>query len=174
MAFNVTDFITQGVDLDGARPNLFNISIPVFDQKLTFTARAAQLPGSTIGVIEQPYFGRQLKYAGNRTFPEWTVTVVNDEDFVIRSQLEEWMRAMNGHETNLAETYHDAYAFDADVIQFAKNGDEIKRYTFKYMWPSDIAAIDLDWGTNDTIEEYQVTFVYNYWFSEGQTGSVQD
>ena len=57
MAFNVAEFRANMIG-DGARPNLFSVSLsfPVIatngvasSQKLTFMARAAQLPGSTIG-----------------------------------------------------------------------------------------------------------------------------
>lgn len=165
MAFSISEF-TGALAGDGARPNLFDVTIPMFDQKLTFTCKAAQLPGSTIGVIEVPYFGRQVKFAGNRTFPEWTITVINDEDFVVRGQLESWMASINSHEANLAENLWQSYTFDADVNQYGKDGSLIKTYTFKNMFPSDISAIDLDWGTNDTIEEFQVTFAYQYWTSD--------
>jgi hypothetical protein len=153
MPFNITDF-KGNFPFDGARPNLFEVNIPVFDQKLTFTAKAAQLPGSTIGTIEVPYFGRTIKMAGNRTFPEWTITVINDEDFVVRNQLEEWMSRINGHESNLAEVY-----------QYGKQGNIIKTYTFIDMFPADISPIDVSWDANDAIEEYAVTFQYQYWTS---------
>jgi hypothetical protein len=34
------------------------------------------------------------------------------------------------------------------------------------MFPVDVAPIDLDWGSNDSIEEYSVTFAYQYWTSD--------
>ena len=164
MPFNITDF-KGNFPFDGARPNLFEVNIPVFDQKLTFTAKTAQLPGSTVGTIEVPYFGRTIKMAGNRTFPEWTITVINDEDFVVRNQLEEWMARINGHESNLAEAFYSQYAFDAEVYQYGKQGNIIKTYTFIDMFPADIYPIDVSWDANDAIEEYAVTFQYQYWTS---------
>jgi len=164
MPFNITDF-KGNFPFDGARPNLFEVNIPVFDQKLTFTAKTAQLPGSTIGTIEVPYFGRTVKVAGNRTFPEWTVTVINDEDFVVRNQLEEWMARINGHESNLAESFYSQYCFDAEVYQYGKQGNILKTYTFIDMFPADISPIDVSWDANDAIEEYAVTFQYQYWTS---------
>lgn len=164
MPFNITDF-KGNFPFDGARPNLFEVNIPVFDQKLTFTAKTAQLPGSTIGTIEVPYFGRTIKVAGNRTFPEWTITVINDEDFVVRNQLEEWMARINGHESNLAEALYSQYCFDAEVYQYGKQGDIVKSYTFIDMFPADISPIDVSWDANDAIEEYAVTFQYQYWTS---------
>lgn len=164
MPFNITDF-KGNFPFDGARPNLFEVNIPVFDQKLTFTAKTAQLPGSTVGTIEVPYFGRTIKMAGNRTFPEWTVTVINDEDFIIRNQLEEWMARINGHESNLAEAFYSQYSFDAEVYQYGKQGNILKTYTFIDMFPVDISPIDVSWDANDAIEEYAVTFQYQYWTS---------
>jgi hypothetical protein len=164
MPFNITDF-KGSFPFDGARPNLFEVNIPVFDQKLTFTAKTTQLPGSSLGVIEVPYFGRTIKMAGNRTFPDWSISVINDEDFVIRNQLEEWMARINGHESNLSEAFYTQYAFDAEVYQYGKQGNIIKSYTFIDMFPIDISPIDVSWDANDAIEEYTVTFQYQYWTS---------
>ncbi len=44
----------------------------------------------------------------------------------------------------------------------------IKKYKFVGMFPIDIAAIDLDWGSNDAIEEFSVTFQYQYWTTQDQ------
>jgi hypothetical protein len=38
------------------------------------------------------------------------------------------------------------------------------------MFPTDISQIDLDWGSNDTIEEYTVNFAYQYWESTERGG----
>lgn len=164
MAFNISSF-TSNFAGDGARPNLFEVSVPRIGQNFSFLCKAAQLPGSTVGVVEVPYFGRNIKYAGNRTFPEWTVTVINDEDFAVRNALEILMQDINSHEENQASVLSDGYQFDAIVSQYSKTGEIIKTYEFKGMFPTDIAPIDLDWGSNDTIEEYAVTFAYQYWTS---------
>jgi hypothetical protein len=31
------------------------------------------------------------------------------------------------------------------------------------MFPIDISEITLDWGDNDSVEEFTVTFAYDYW-----------
>lgn len=174
MAFNVAEFRANMVG-DGARPNLFAVSL-VFPtgvsngvgagQKVTFMAKAAQLPGSTIGMITVPYFGRELKFAGNRTFADWTLQIINDEDFTIRNAVESWMNSINSHAGNVraaGSVNPSSYSVDAEVIQYGKNGEELKRYKFVGMFPQDISPIDLDWGSNDSIEEFSVTFAYQYW-----------
>jgi hypothetical protein len=31
------------------------------------------------------------------------------------------------------------------------------------MFPTDVSQIDVDWGSNDTIEEFTVTMAYQWW-----------
>jgi hypothetical protein len=177
MAFNVAEFRANMIG-DGARPNLFSVSLifptiaaggTAAGQKAVFQAKSAQLPGATIGTVPLYYFGRELKFAGNRTFTDWTLQIVNDEDFTIRNSLESWMNSINSHGGNLRNNQAAApagYSVDAEVTQYGKTGDELKKYKFVGLFPVDIAPIDLDWGSNDVIEEYAVTFAYQWWESD--------
>jgi hypothetical protein len=174
MAFNVAEFRANMIG-DGARPNLFSVSLvfptlaengALAGQKVNFMAKAAQLPGSTIGTVPVFYFGREMKFPGNRTFADWTLTIINDEDFAIRNSLESWMNAINSHATNVrsgAAASSTGYSVDASVTQYGKTGNELKKYNFVGMFPLDLAPIDLDWGSNDAIEEYTCTFAYQFW-----------
>ena len=177
MAFNVTEFRSNMIG-DGARPNLFNVTLilPPFvsnsagsSKQISFMAKAAQLPGSSVGTVPVYYFGRELKFAGNRTFPDWTLQIINDENFSIRNSLENWLNSINSHEGNLRSGNSlspASYSIDATVSQYGKTGNVLKEYKFVGMFPIDVAPIDLDWGSNDTIEEYSVTFAYQYWTAE--------
>jgi hypothetical protein len=184
MAFRVQEFRSQMV-FDGARPNLFEctLTFPLLalgegdpQRKYTFMARAAQLPGTTVNSVPVNYFGRELKFSGNRTFPEWTVVIINDEDFVIRKAFERWMNGLNGHVGNLRDpsfiSGDGGYQQDGYVVQYGKAGNEIKAYKFVGMFPIDVAPIELDWGANDTIEEYSVTFSYQWWESDDNSATT--
>lgn len=174
MAFNVAEFRANMIG-DGARPNLFQVTLTfpsiaangqAAGQKATFLAKAAQLPGSTIGQVPVYYFGRELKFAGNRTFADWTLQIINDEDFTIRNAIESWMNSINSHAGNVRNANAknpSSYTVDAEVTQYGKTGDTLKKYKFVGMYPLDLAPIDLDWSSNDTIEEYAVTFAYQWW-----------
>jgi T4-like virus tail tube protein gp19 len=174
MAFNVAEFRANMIG-DGARPNLFQVSLTfptiaangqASSQKATFMAKAAQLPGSTIGQVPVYYFGRELKFAGNRTFADWTLQIINDEDFTIRNSIESWMNSINSHSSNVRSPgaqSPSSYTVDATVTQYGKTGNTLKTYKFVGMYPLDLAPIDLDWSSNDTIEEYAVTFAYQWW-----------
>jgi hypothetical protein len=176
MAFNVSEFRANMIG-DGARPNLFSVTLTfptiadngtAAGQKATFMVKGAQLPGSTIAPVPVFYFGREMKFAGNRTFADWTPTIINDEDFLIRNSLESWMNAINSHTQNIRAAgvkNLTNYTSDAIVTQYGKTGNILKTYKFTGMFPTDIAPIDLSWDANDQIEEYGVTFAYQWWES---------
>ena len=180
MAFNVAEFRANMIG-DGARPNLFSVSLTfptiannstASGQKVTFMAKTAQLPGSTIGTVPVYYFGRELKFAGNRTFADWTLTIINDEDFLIRNSIESWMNSINSHYNNTrnaAAINGNGYTVDASVTQYGKSGNELKKYKFVGLFPIDLAPMDLDWSSNDTIEEYSTTFAYQWWEADTTT-----
>jgi len=173
MAFSVNEFRSQMTG-DGARPNLFEVSMPFpgfaspanAQTKLTFMCKTAQLPGSTVGVVPVNYFGRELKFVGNRTFADWTISVINDEDFIVRNAFERWMNGINSHNLNVRNPLALAplgYSVDSEVTQFGKQGNTLKKYRFIGVFPTDITPIDVDWGSNDTIEEFSVTLSYQWW-----------
>ena len=94
MPFNVQNFRASLVT-DGARAALFDVSLvvppvvalPGVTENIVFKARATSLPGDSVSSINVNYFGREIKVAGTRTFPDWSITVINDEDFLIRNKI---------------------------------------------------------------------------------------
>jgi len=180
MAFNVNEIRSQ-LTLGGARQSLFQVTIQnpansIADIKVPFMVRTAQIPSSDLGVIEVPYFGRKVRLAGDRTFGDWTVTVINDEDFLVRNAMEEWSNKINSLQGNL-RTFGAAspllYKANAQVTQYSKTGVPIRTYQFNGIFPSSISPIDLDWNATDQIEEFTVTFQYDWWeVSGGVTGQA--
>jgi len=175
MAFNVNQFRSQ-LQGDGARPNLFEVSLPFpafsipgnAQTKMTFMCKTAQLPGSTLGTVPVSYFGRELKFVGNRSFGDWTITIINDEDFIIRNAFERWMNGINSHNLNIRNPVAGTplgYSVDGDVVQYGKKGDTLKKYKFVGLFPTDVSPIDVDWGSNDAIEEFSITMSYQWWES---------
>ncbi len=176
--FNINLF--QGaLKFGGARNSLFQVTIsnPVNslgDIFVPLLCKAASLPASTLGQVTLNYFGRPVKFAGNRTFNDWTVTILNDEDFLIRNALEEWSNSINTHEGNAREFSSASpvlYKSSAQVVQFSKTKTPLRVYDFVGLWPSSIDQIEMSWDNPDQIQEYQVTFTYDYWkVSGGITG----
>ena len=179
------DDFKANVTSDFARPNLFQVDLAfpsgiINNASLVelgkFTVRAANLPASQIGVIEVPFRGRVLKIAGDRTFEPWTITIQNDSKFTLRTAFELWASSVQAYNENFTSAAglgdaDDATGYFADmtVHQLArdiKDGEKpkiLKSYRFYNVFPSAIAAIDLDFGNNDAIEEFTVELQTQYW-----------
>ena len=179
----------------GARPNLFEVEIPSFPAAATdfwgtetgaeaetfkFLCKTASLPASNVSPIDIPFRGRILKVAGDRTFDVWSVTVINDEDFKLRTAFELWMNTISKLDNATGATNPSSYMTDAYVHQLGRgagtinstnnssspNGDGIKplrSYKFYDIFPTSVGAIDLSYDSSDTIEEYTVEFQVQYW-----------
>lgn len=155
----------------GARPNLFKVicNFPAEaegDAELaSFLIKGAGLPASVIAPIEVPYRGRKLKVAGDRTFEPWTITVINDEGFVIRNAFERWMNSINEHLNNVGLINPNDYQTDMTVQQLGKDDSVLKTIDLRGVFPTNLSQIELNYETNDTIEEYTVELQYQYWTS---------
>jgi len=177
MAFSLNQF-TGNLKGGGARSSLFEVR---FDTKpggvkdiVPFMVKTAELPASTVGAAEVAYFGRRVKIAGDRTFGDWTVTIINDEDFAIRKSIESWMNSINGHVSNLntVGTAPNDYKIDANIVQFSKTGEELETYKFAGMFPTELSTIALSWDAGPEPQEYTVTFSIDWWEHAGSTDST--
>ena len=167
----ITDFKSKMAG-GGARPNLFEVELVFPDpiaiendvkEKSRFLVKAAQLPASNITPIEVNFRGRILKIAGDRTFDTWTVTVINDVDFAIRSAFEKWMNFINKMEDATGAQDPAAYQPDAYVHQLDRDGSTLRSYKFHDVFPTNISAVDLSYETVDSVEEFTVEFQVQWW-----------
>ncbi len=161
----------------GARPNLFEVELTTLPAGIEWNAdsfrymcKAAALPASNVAAIDVPFRGRIFKVAGDRTFDTWTVTIINDEGFILRTAMEEWMDQISKLENNLGATNPQSYMTNAKVYQLgrgSKSSSEdntgeknvvLREYEFVDIFPTNISAIDLSYESSDTIEEFTVEF----------------
>lgn len=159
----------------GARPNLFKVTInfPGFAdgdvERTSFLCKAASLPASTLGQIIVPFRGRQVKFAGDRIFDNWTPTIINDTDFAARDSIERWMNGINSHKANTGLNNPIQYEADLTVEQLDRDGSTIKSYSFRGCFPTALGPIELSWEAENQIEEFQVEFQVQYWESDTTT-----
>ena len=172
----------------GARPNLFECemyfpddAVPTttskdaLSDKVRFLVKAAQLPASTLSEIQVPFRGRQLKIAGTRTYANWTITVINDIDFDIRTAFERWSNLINKHEDNAGLVNPADYQQPMIVRQLGRSGvggvvptsdpnvPVLKMYQFIGAYPVEVSGIDLSYENNDAIEEFTVSMAYQWY-----------
>ena len=177
---SITDFRSR-LKGGGARANLFEVEltfpsgIGINDgnvrDKVPFLVKAAEIPASNLGNIPVPYRGRVLPVAGDRTFDPWTVTIINDTDFLIRDAMEKWSNSINDIQTAQGTIDPEVYQTSARVFQKSREGaapgdteKDLRIYKFEGIYPNTVSSIPLDFGATDQIEEFQVTF--NYLFYE--------
>ena len=75
----------------GARANQFKVTLPFPGYSavggetatLAFLCNATSIPGQNLGTVPVNFRGRILNLVGDRTFNPWSITVLNDTDFLI-------------------------------------------------------------------------------------------
>ena len=182
----------------GARPNLFEVDITGWPggenmgdfgndakEEFQFLCKAAALPSSNITPIEIPFRGRTLKVAGDRTFDTWTITIINDENFRLRTKFEQWMNGINKLTDGSGATNPGSYMGNAVVHQLGRGANQgrqsttnsgggdgssgrdnispLRTYYFSDIFPTEVSEIGLSYDSTDTIEEFTVTFQVQYW-----------
>ena len=176
MAFTVSSFKSNiAKQSGGARPSLYKVDINGKNLGTSFTfndnilVKAASIPSANIAPLAVNYAGRAYKWNGFRTYDNWTVTVINDEDFRTRNRMMNWMRLMSGRfdgerDAGYGDPLLGTQWFDGDatVTQLSSSGQALQVYKFDYLWPTEIAGIPVDWSS-DAIMEYTITFAYDYW-----------
>ena len=183
MAFTIDSFRSGALAKGGARANLFDVTIAGVAAtthlatgvaQFKFACKAANIPAMAVGVVEVPYFGRVVKVPGNKTFDNWSVTIINDEGFLVRNGMEKWVASMGTHIGNVQSAASSALTSalygNATVQHYGKEGatDKIAEYKFVNIFPVSVSEIALGWDANDAIEEYTVEFAYDYWTHTGQ------
>ena len=199
MGISVTE-LRKRMTGGGARPSLFYANIDFTNVKeglgskvgtilgnnnsndMSFFMKGAQIPDSTVNPIAINFLGREFKVPStDRVFQDWTVTVINDEDFRIRHFFEAWIEYM----TPGKAIFETAAAFGQEGVDFNEgegifcdmsvhqmkksggpvqyDGDYLGSYFFKDAFPTAVTAIELNWDQKDVIEEFTVTFAYQYW-----------
>lgn len=152
---NISEFISQFQI--GARPNLFRIEIPFLGERISFMASGAQLPAKTISKLPVNFMDNIFYVAGDTSFQDWTITVINDIDFSIKFALENWMNIIK---TNGQTSGDKGWNFLSEgyVVQLDALGNDVVTYKMFNMFPTDMAAIELSWDSKSTIESFQITF----------------
>ena len=173
---NINDFKAKLAG-GGARSNQFKVTMPFPGyaqvggeiEDLAFLCRSTKIPAMNVGVVEVPFRGRKIYIGGDRTFDEWSIQVLNDTNFKLRNAFERWQNGINNMTDGEGLTNPTDYQVDAFVDQLDRNGATIKSYTLRGVFPTEIAAIELAYDQNDAIEEFGVTFAYQYFESNTTT-----
>ena len=160
----------------GARANQYRVTITppsgiaigLDVRRTSFLVTASQLPASTLGEIAVPFRGRTIFVSGDRPAPEtWTVTFMNDTDFMIRNAMELWHNGINDFANNTGVINSADYQTDLIVEQLDRDDTVLKSYIFRSAYPLTIGAIDLSNEEATEIETFEVTWRYQHFEPSG-------
>ena len=182
MPFQLSSF-KSALSGGGARPSLFAFNIEggpsggtsggLSDVQMLCSVSA--LPGLSVTPIERHYYGRITKIPGDMVFADLTTTILNDEDFKARSQIEKWMAFMNSHEENLRSFSNGmgAEGGTAYLRQYSKSADTsadptptLYKVKFVDCFPTTLGEITLSYDSVSEIQQYDVTWAYQYYETE--------
>jgi hypothetical protein len=173
---NIDDFKASLIG-GGARANQFRVTITppsgiaigLDTRRTSFLVKAATLPTRTIGEIELKFRGRTIYMAGDQTpVDAWETTFINDTDFGIKNAIELWSNGINGFATNTGVIAPSDYQTDLTVEQLDRDETILKTYILRNCWPTTSgSAIDLSMDTESTIEEFSVSWRYQYFDASG-------
>lgn len=152
----------------GARPNQFLVTLTFpaalgagsSDDSLLVTSAA--LPASNVNPTIIQYRGREVKFAGERTFDPWTITVLNDTSMKMRRLFEAWSNLMNNRVDNGGSLAPATYMCDLEVAQLDRNDAIIRSYKIFNSFPITVSEVALAYSANDVISEFNVTFQYSH------------
>src|SRR6056300_1520584 len=169
---NINDFKAKLAG-GGARANQFKVTMPFPGyaavggeiEDLAFLCRATTIPAMVVGNINVPFRGRQIKIAGDRTFEDWSITVLSDTDFKLRNAFERWQNGINNMTDNEGLTNPVDYQVDAFVDHLDRNGNTIKSYTLRGAFPISISEIGLSYAPTTDVETFGVEFAYQHFES---------
>jgi hypothetical protein len=172
---NIDDFKANLIG-GGVRPNQFRVTITppagivigLDVRRTSFLCKASSLPTSSITEIEIKFRGRTIFLAGDRAVPEvWTTTFYNDTDFMIRNAMERWSNGINDFANNTGVVSPADYQTDLIVDQLDRDDSVLKTYILKNAWPTTSAAIPLDATTENSLEEFDVSWRYQHFEASG-------
>jgi hypothetical protein len=173
---NINDFKSR-LRGGGARANQFKVTLPFpgyaavggETSDMAFLCTATSTPASNVAEVAVPFRGRSLYVAGDRTFDTWTTTVLNDTDFKIYRAVERWLNGINNMTDNEGIANPADYQVDAFVDHLDRNGTTLKSWTFRGLFPTALPGIALNYGTNDAVETFDVTWRYQYFETDTTT-----
>ena len=167
------DSFKSALEYGGARPSLFEFSInaqssgtvPAGLSDMKLYCNVSALPPLTVTPIERQYFGRTVKIPGDMVFGDLSTTVIQTEAGTERAGIEGWMQKINSHVENERE-YAGQMGSDwaeGQLTQYGKDAIPILTIKFIGLWPTTLAEIPLSYDTMSDIEQFDVTWAYQYY-----------
>jgi hypothetical protein len=155
----------------GIRPNLYDVTgtfggaataLTQSNDGSQFLIKAAAVPSATLGIITIPFRGREVKRAGDRTFTDWSITVLCDAEMDIHRRFMDWSSAFIALESD--ERSGEPMPYGQWTVTPQNNaGVSQQKFTLVDCWPMEVGTMDLGYDNTDAVAEFTVTIGFDHW-----------
>ena len=175
MTASISDF-KAALSTGGVRPTMFyvELTMPIGNQNIgngkyrnglsdfSMLCKASQIPGQTITTVTVGLpAGGAIKLPGSRIFETWNTNVIVDGKMELRRMIEQWAESVIGYEHQRGALQLDRYMGSATVHQLDRQGEKLRSYEMKHIWPTVISPIELSYEAQE-VEDFDVQWNYHY------------
>jgi hypothetical protein len=144
--------------------------------KVSFFANSANIPGLTLGVVEQPNYLKDIDIPGDKMeFDDFNLRFIVDENLENYMQIQNWMRGL-GYPESLSEIYElqqetpnidnknsrQMNLYSDGTLQALNSSNKVQfEVIFRDMFPFSLSALEFD-ATNPDIEYFTAEVSFKY------------
>ena len=180
MAGTINDF-KSSFKTDLARPNRFDVSIPVpltlilyrnISERLTFRCESANLPGRTLATADQKIYNITEKFPYQTTYNDMDLTFIVSDDMLEKEFFDAWMEFINPS-TTFNMKYKGDYATTVTISQYDVTNKLSYSIELIDAYPIAVNQMDLDWSSDGT-HKLTVVLAYSYWRNNNIVSSIKN
>lgn len=155
----VTNILNKKVDgLLGLNKNNMTTELAI-----DLFATATSLPKTTLATTEFKVDGRKYVIPYHVGYDNtFEVTYYLDENFTVRSVMEEWMYMCDEYFRSGTTTSHKGMYSEILVVQQSYSGQDLTGYKFFDSYPIDVGQVDLGDDRKGSISTFNVVYAYSY------------
>lgn len=129
----------------------------------TLYVQSTTTPDHTISAVNIPFRGRQIPFVGDRSFTNWSFTVIDDDQHDFRNTFEKWFNLMQDEESiTRSNTLSDLMQDWQVELLDEQTDDAVRTYTLMHCFPVSIGTQELNVGGASDPSQFTVEIAYNY------------
>jgi len=169
------DSIKANINRGYARPNLFTVDLgnikPAKALAYRLNCFQAQLPGNTIATTDKDDGFRSVAY--KKVFADVILGFYCSSDLRELKFFQDWIDRIvdkNTNQFNVPETY----IAPMTITHYNRQWSKVAEWKLSDAYPKQVDAIQLDYGTNNTVMTCNVTMTYRHYDVTYLNGGVPD
>lgn len=169
------DSIKANINKGYARPNLFTVDLGNVKASKALEYRLncfqAQLPGNTIATTDKDDGFRSVAY--KKVFADVILGFYCSSDLKELKFFQDWIDIIVDKNTNQFNV-PEKYIWPITITQYNRQWGRVAEWKLSDAYPKQVDAIQLDYGTNNTVMTCNVTMTYRHYDVTYFNGEIPD